>query len=74
MENKPALILLAHGSRDQQWKKPFEKIKIEIKKERLFESVELAFFELDAPLLEDVVSEFRDKGYRKIKIEQKHIS
>ena len=69
MENKPALILLAHGSRDQQWKKPFEKIKIEIKKERLFESVELAFFELDAPLLEDVVSEFRDKGYRKIKIE-----
>ena len=69
MENKTALILLAHGSRDKQWKKPFEKIKNEIKKECLFENVELAFFELDTPLLEDVVSEYRHKGYRKIKIE-----
>lgn len=69
MENKTALILLAHGSRDKQWKKPFEKIKNEIKKECLFENVELAFFELDTPLLEDVVSEYRYKGYRKIKIE-----
>ena len=69
MENNTALILLAHGSRDAEWKKPFIKIKNEIKSQFLFKQVELAFFELDTPTLEDVVVEFEEKGLKKIKIE-----
>ena len=69
MENNTALILLAHGSRDTHWKKPFVKIKKEIQNQSLFKQVELAFFELDTPILEDVVVEFEEKGLKKIKIE-----
>ena len=68
MENNTALILLAHGSSDSQWKKPFLKIKKEIQNQYLFKQVELAFFELDTPVLEDVVVEFEEQGYKKIKI------
>lgn len=69
MDDKTALILLAHGSRDTRWKEPFVKIKNEIQKEHFFQQVELAFFELDSPLLEDVVTKFEKQGYREIKIE-----
>ena len=69
MDDKTALILLAHGSTDTRWKEPFVKIKNEIQKEHFFQQVELAFFELDSPLLEDVVTKFEKQGYREIKIE-----
>ena len=36
MDDKTALILLAHGSRDTRWKEPFVKIKNEIQKEHFF--------------------------------------
>lgn len=69
MENNIALILLAHGSKDIKWKKPFVSIKDELQREGLFTKVDLAFFELDTPLLEDVVDEYQKKGLKKIKIE-----
>jgi sirohydrochlorin cobaltochelatase len=69
MKNNIALILLAHGSKDLQWKKPFVKIKNELQKEHIFRQIELAFFELDSPSLEDVVHEFEKKNYKTIKIE-----
>ncbi len=69
MENNVALILLAHGSKNICWKKPFVKIQDELQKENIFKKVKLAFFELDIPLLEDVVEEFENCGFKKIKIE-----
>ncbi len=69
MRNNTGLVLLAHGSKNDLWKKPFNQIKEELQKEHLFGKVQLAFFELDTPILEDVVCEFKNQGFTKIKIE-----
>lgn len=59
--SKKAVILLAHGSRDEHWQAPFfamaKKIKDSLSKEETEQStcVELAFMELASPTLEEVV-------------------
>ena len=69
MENNVALILLAHGSKDVNWKKPFVAIKNDLQRKHIFKKVDLAFFELDTPLLEDIVYEYEKRGFKTIKIE-----
>ena len=68
MKNE-ALILLAHGSRDSSWSIPFKKIEVELKEKWSFGPVRLAFFELEKPLIEDVVEELRTYGQKKFHIE-----
>ncbi|OUW00609.1 MAG: hypothetical protein CBD16_06345 [Betaproteobacteria bacterium TMED156] len=69
MVSNSALILLAHGSKNLNWKKPFSKIRKKIESQRFFDKVELAFFELDTPLLEDVVIDVKQKNFLNIKIQ-----
>tara|TARA_B100000214_G_scaffold339633_1_gene285548 strand:+ start:120 stop:677 length:558 start_codon:yes stop_codon:yes gene_type:complete len=66
---KSALILLAHGSKNPNWKKPFENLKQNIQMNYDSIKVELAFFELDAPLLEDTINRLVMESYYDIKIE-----
>ncbi len=61
MDNE-ALILLAHGSKNSSWNIPFKKIENELKKKWIFGPVRLAFFELEKPLIEDVVEELITEG------------
>ncbi|OZG71270.1 hypothetical protein BTA51_21730 [Hahella sp. CCB-MM4] len=59
-------ILLAHGSRDEQWAAPFfelEKALIE-----KYPSVSVAFMELTSPTIEDSVKMAKTKGARQIAI------
>lgn len=51
-----ALILFAHGSRDPQWCRPLESIRDRIANTAPQLRVELAYLELQAPALEDVVA------------------
>ena len=61
-----AIVLLAHGSSDPDWKNPF----IELTKETLREGdlgkVSLAFFELEKPSLEDIVAKLHTEGEKNI--------
>ena len=68
-QNKTALILLAHGSKNPNWKKPFENLKKNIQENYVSIKVELAFFELDSPVLEDSVNKLLLEGYHDFKIE-----
>ena len=65
-KNSTAIVLLAHGSSDPDWKNPF----IELTKETLRESglrkVSLAFFELEKPSLEDIITKLHTEGEKNI--------
>ena len=65
-KNSTAVVLLAHGSSDPNWKNPF----IELTKETLHEGdlrkVSLAFFELEKPSLEDVIATLHTEGEKNI--------
>lgn len=65
------LILFAHGSRDPQWCRPLETIRERIENAAAQIRVELAYLELQAPSLGEVVArialEQRD-GYTHIKV------
>ena len=65
-KNSTAVVLLAHGSSDPNWKNPF----IELTKETLLEGglrkVGLAFFELEKPSLEDIVAKLHTEGEKNI--------
>ena len=48
-----AIILLAHGSRDERWKKPFEELLASIQKTSPNQSVGLAYMEMTNPTLDE---------------------
>jgi sirohydrochlorin cobaltochelatase len=54
-EIMPCLILYAHGSRDPNWRRPFEALEDDLQKELGTGRVRLAFMEFAAPGLVDVV-------------------
>lgn len=56
----PPIILLAHGSRDPQWKIPFERLHQQISLRH--QGVLLAYWELTEPSLEQVVAHAREAG------------
>ena len=53
--SKTHLILIAHGSKDQRWREPFEKIVSEIGNEAGTENVSLCYMEFAKPTIEDVI-------------------
>ncbi|OUV02660.1 MAG: hypothetical protein CBC42_07795 [Betaproteobacteria bacterium TMED82] len=68
-KKRQALILIAHGSKDPEWSSPFQTITNNVKKNWLKGPVELAFFELQKPLLETVIQMLIDSGYKCIHVE-----
>lgn len=63
---RKALVLFAHGSRDPEWAKPFEKIRDEVSR-RGFE-VRLAFLELMQPSLAEALKDLEAKGAETIRV------
>lgn len=68
MNSNTANILLAHGSRDPQWQKPFLDMTESIKKQGTSLIVELAFMELSEPSLESMCSDLAQQGITHINI------
>ncbi len=59
-------ILLAHGSRDEQWAAPFYELEKALSNR--FPSVSLAFMELTSPSIEDSIKMAKASGARNIAI------
>ena len=65
-KNTTAIVLLAHGSSDPNWKNPFVKLTKEALQKDGFRKIGLAFFELEKPSLEDMVSRLHAEGEKNI--------
>jgi sirohydrochlorin cobaltochelatase len=59
---KPALILFAHGARDPRWAEPFQRLQKIIEAQQADLTVRLAFLELMAPRLPELVKHLVDGG------------
>ena len=68
MTNKPAVILLAHGSRDPHWVAPFTVMLEQIRQQSGSTRVELAYLELSPPSLEQMVEGLVGEGVVNIEI------
>jgi sirohydrochlorin cobaltochelatase len=61
-----AIVLLAHGARDQRWLAPFRELRRVIAAKAAPARVSLAFAEYAPPTLEEVVHDLCDAGARKL--------
>jgi sirohydrochlorin cobaltochelatase len=64
----PAIVLFAHGARDPEWARPFQRIKDLLEKKRPGVTVELAFLELMEPPLAETVGKLALAGHKAITI------
>lgn len=62
------LVLIAHGSRNPKWLKPFEQLARDLKNDVGEENVFLCFMEHAEPPLQRVVQEVAIRGKRKLRI------
>lgn len=63
-----ALILFAHGARDPKWAEPFQRLQGIIQTQLPDVTVALAFLELMAPRLPELVSELEEKGHTEVTV------
>ena len=61
-----AIVLIAHGARDPDWRQPFEAIKARIEQRLPGARVALAFLEFMAPPLDAAVDALVDEGAQRI--------
>ena len=66
MSHDECLILLAHGSSDSRWRKPFEHLVRDLVAEAGRNSPLLAYMEFIPPTLVDAVAEAVRRGFRRI--------
>ena len=64
--NNQAIILFAHGARDQEWAAPFAIIKQQLQSARPDTQVELAFQDFMTPSLEAAVAQSAARGARRV--------
>jgi len=62
---KDGIILFAHGSRDPEWSRPFERIAAQLSKKFL---VRVAYLELMRPSLDEAVASLAAAGARAIRV------
>jgi sirohydrochlorin cobaltochelatase len=62
---KDGIVLFAHGSREPEWARPFERIAARLRTESL---VELAYLERMKPTLEEAVALLASKGVKRVRI------
>jgi sirohydrochlorin cobaltochelatase len=67
-DEKAALILFAHGSRDPQWAEPFRVLQRKVTSAKPEIAVEVAFLEIMEPTLPDAVSRLAASGHARITI------
>jgi len=63
---EPAVILLAHGSRDARWQVPFERLAGELVASRGPGAVRLAYLQFNTPTLADAVAAAVDDGFTRV--------
>lgn len=68
MNQTTALILFAHGARAASWAQPFQRLQSILREQLTTTHVELAFLELMAPSLPEVVDKLVDQGCTKISV------
>lgn len=66
--NDPAIVLFAHGSRDPDWARPFERLRDRVAAELGREAVGLAFLEHTPPGLEETIAALYVRGVRHISV------
>lgn len=66
--NNTCLILLTHGSKRPRWRKPFESLLRNLRKETGKSNIHLAHMELAPPSLEDIVDQAVKDGVTSIRI------
>ena len=64
---RKAIVLCAHGSRDPEWARPFERIAAALSKREQF-LVKLAYLELMQPSLDAAIAELVASGVASIRI------
>ncbi len=62
------LILIAHGSKNPNWLKPFEKLARDLKQDVGEDKVFLCFMEHAAPPLSQVAQQLADSGTRHLRV------
>ena len=63
-----ALVLFAHGSRDPDWAEPFRAIQRKVSAKKPALTVELAFLQLMAPSLTEVVDRLASTGHTRLTV------
>jgi sirohydrochlorin cobaltochelatase len=66
--NTRALVLFAHGARDPRWAEPFERLQKILEGQLPDVTVGLAFLELMAPRLPDLVQQLEDSGHTEVTV------
>jgi sirohydrochlorin cobaltochelatase len=62
------IVLFAHGARDAEWARPFEKIRDRVRASRPECPIELAYLEIMAPTLEEAIASLADQGASSITV------
>jgi len=57
------IILIAHGSRDPKWQKPFDRFLAAFVSRFPDRPISLCYMEICSPTLEDVCKRYREEGY-----------
>jgi sirohydrochlorin cobaltochelatase len=65
---KDAIVLFAHGARDPEWARPFERIRGKMLAMAPDAAIELAFLESMPPSLEQVVEDLVARGHGRIRV------
>ena len=64
--SQSAIVLFAHGARDERWKEPLLKLQEIIKSKQPTQRVELSFLELMTPSLPNIVDKLVSDGFLEI--------
>jgi sirohydrochlorin cobaltochelatase len=65
---KEAIVLFAHGSRDPEWSRPFEKIRAALERRLPGARVVVAYLETMRPTLEEAIAALGAAGARSIRV------
>lgn len=68
LEPRAAIVLFAHGARDERWAEPFHRVASLVRQTAPDVAVELAFLELMAPDLESAVHRLAAGGASSIRV------
>ena len=66
--SRSAIVLFAHGARDERWKEPFLKLQEIIQRNNPSQRVELSFLELMGPSLPIAIDRLANEGFLEIVI------
>jgi sirohydrochlorin cobaltochelatase len=62
------IVLFAHGARDPEWARPFERIRERVRTSRPEYPIEIAYLELMSPTLEEAVAALAGEGASSITV------